>query len=105
MIQLNLLPDIKLEYIRTQRTRRLLVGVSVIMTAVAVGLLLLLLSVNAFQKKHLNDLGDDITANSKKLSGQPQVSRILTVQNQLTSLTGLHDAKPAGTRLFGYLTS
>lgn len=103
MIQFNLLPDVKLEYIKARRERRLVVSIAVIAVGVSVGLLVLVFMVGVFQKKHLSDLSTDITKESKQLQDTPQLNKILTVQNQLTSLPGLHDAKPAGTRLFGYL--
>jgi hypothetical protein len=103
MIELNLLPDIKLEYIKAQRSRRVVISLSVLVMAAAVALLVLLLAANALQKKHISDLSDDISSTSKKLKQQPQIDRILTVQNQLNSLTGMHESKPASSRLFGYL--
>ena len=102
MIQFNLLTDVKLEYIRARRERRLVVSISVIAVAVSVGLLILVFTIGAFQKKHLSDLTDDITSESKGLQEKPQINKILTVQNQLQKLVGLHDAKPAVPRLFGY---
>lgn len=103
MIQLNLLPDVKLEYIKTERSRRLVLSVSFLVAAVAVVLLLLLLSVDGLQKKHLSDLTKDINSESTKLQNEPQISKILTVQNQLQSLTSLHAQEPAASRVFDYL--
>lgn len=103
MIQLNLLPDVKMEYIKAERSRRLILSVSFIVAVASVALLLLLLSVEGLQKKHLSDLTKDITANSKKLQDEPQITKILTVQNQLEALTALHAQEPAAGRLFDYL--
>jgi Tfp pilus assembly protein PilN len=103
MIQLNLLPDVKLEYIKAERSRRLVLSVSFLVAAASIILLLLLLSVEGLQKKHLNDLTKDISSESSKLQHEPQISKILTVQNQLQSLTALHASEPAAGRLFGYL--
>lgn len=103
MIQLNLLPDIKLQYIKAQRSRRLVVTISALVTLVSVGLLLILLSVSGLQKKHLSDLSNDISSESSKLQGEPDIKKILTVQNQLSSLTALHAAEPTAARLFSYL--
>lgn len=101
--QLNLLPDVKLEYIKAQRARRLVVTISVLLTAAALVLVFLLLSVDGLQKKHLSDLSDDITSETKTLQNEPQINKILTVQNQLDSLTSLHASKPAAPKLFDYL--
>lgn len=103
MIQLNLLPDIKLEYIKAQRTRKLFISVAIGVSLVAVAILVLLMIVNGLQRKHLDDLSNDITTSSRKLQQQPEIDKILTVQNQLGSLTSLHATKPAASRLLEYL--
>lgn len=103
MIQLNLLPDVKLEYIRAQRSRRLVLTIAILSVAVSIALLAVLLSVDGLQKKHLNDLNRDITSETTTLQGKPQINKILTVQNHLESLTALHAAKPAASQLFVYL--
>lgn len=103
MIQLNLLPDVKLEYIKAQRARRLVFSVSIMVAAVSAGILLFLLSIDGLQKKHLSDLSSDISSESSKLQKEPNIQKILTVQNQLGSLTTLHSQKPAADRLFSYL--
>ena len=104
MIQFNLLPDVKMEYIKAKRLKRLMVTVSIL---AAGGLLtvavLLFLGVNVVQKKHLNDLSKDLTSDATKLQNTPNIDKIITVQNQLTSLTTLHDSKTSASRLFDYL--
>lgn len=103
MIELNLLPDVKIEYIKAQNMRRMTFTISALVTVVAVVLLGFLLSVNQLQKKHLNDLTGDIKKESAQLKGKKDINKILTVQNQLNSLTALHASKPAVSSLFTYL--
>jgi len=105
MAQLNLLPDVKLEYIKAQRSRRLVISVAVLVSLVSVALLALLLGVDGLQKKHLSDLNHNISSETSQLQNKPDISQILTVQNQLESLTALHSAKPAASRVFDYLNS
>jgi hypothetical protein len=100
MIQFNLLPSVKMEYIKAQRDRRLALALSVVITVAAIALLLLLLSIEAVQKHNLSNVRTDISNESTQLQKEPQINKILTVQNQLGSLTSLHDAKPAVSRLF-----
>jgi hypothetical protein len=100
MIQLNLLPAVKQEYIKAQHQRRLVISISVLVGAVAIILLLVLLTINLAQKKHLSDLNGDITNESQTLTSEPNINTILTVQNQLESLTALHSAKPDASKLF-----
>jgi len=103
MIQLNLLPDVKLEYIKAQRQRRLVTSASIAAAVAALLLLILLLSVSGLQKKHISDLTADIKRQTAQLQAKPDISKILTVQNQLDSLTALHAGKPAAARVFDYL--
>lgn len=105
MIQFNLLPDVKLEYIRAQRSRSLVITVAIVVCVISIASLILLLSVDALQKKHLSDLTKDIQSETSTLQKKPDINTILTVQNQLASLTSLHDGKPAAGRLFNYLNS
>lgn len=104
MVQFNLLPDVKLEYIKTRRLKRLMVTISIIFAGACLTVaVLLFLAVNVLQKKHLNDLDKDITAAASQVQRIPDIDKIITVQNQLTSLPALHDDKPAAKLLFGYL--
>jgi len=103
MIQFNLLPDVKLEYIKAQRVRRLVMVACLLVSAASILILVLLLSVDGLQKKHLSDLKRDISSESSTLQNKPNINTILTVQNQLQSLTALHNGKPAAARLFTYL--
>ncbi len=105
MIQFNLLPDVKLQYLKAARTRRLIMTISTLASAAALLLLaVLLLDVEVAQKHHLSTLNGSIGESSKKIQKIPQLNKILTVQNQLDSLGGLHASKPAANRLFDYLT-
>ena len=105
MVQFNLLPDVKQEFIKTQRIKRLVVGGSVLASAASVLVLLVLLStVYIVQKKSINDLNSDIHTNSNTLKNSPNIDNILTVQTQLNSLSALHAQKPVASRLFGYLS-
>lgn len=104
MIQFNLLPDVKLEYIKAQRSKHLVVVTAAIIAAATLVLFLLLLLVNLTQRKHLSDLNKDIATYTKQLQNTPDLNKILTIQNQLNSLPALHDKRPIASRLFNYLT-
>lgn len=104
MIQFNLLPDVKIEYIKARRLKRTVVLSSVMIGASALALFILFfMIVNVFQKVHLNNLDKDIKENKKILQDKPDLSKILTIQNQLNSLPDLHKNKPVASRLFGYI--
>ncbi len=105
MIQFNLLPDIKLEYIKTRRTKRLIMLIVSVVTAVSMTvMILLLIVVNGFQRSHLNNLSGDIERASTAIKETEDLDKILTIQSQLTSLPALHEQKPVASRLFGYIS-
>lgn len=104
MIQINLLPDVKMQYLKVRRTQRLVVSVSTLLIAASLFIFVLLIgTVDVFQKKTLSDLNGTISSSEKQLQNTPNLNKILTVQNQLQVLTNLHNNKPAATRLFGFL--
>lgn len=104
MIQFNLLPDVKLEYIKARRMQRMVFMAAFLLGAFALAIFVsLFLIVNVVQKKHLSDLNKDIQQDVATLQALPDINKVLTVQNQLNSLTGLHEQDPAVGRLFDYL--
>ncbi|HEY1835613.1 MAG TPA: hypothetical protein VGG13_02205 [Candidatus Saccharimonadales bacterium] len=104
MIQFNLLPDVKLQYLKVRRTQRLVVSASTLLILASLFVFVLLIgTVDVFQKKNLNDLNHDISNYTSQLQNTPNLNKILTVQNQLQVLTSLHNQKPAASRLFGYI--
>jgi len=103
MIQFNLLPDVKMEYMKTRRTKRLVIAISITASVTSLVILIsLLMVVLVFQKKYMNDLSKDIATYSKDLQATTDIDKILTVQNQLNSLTALHKDKPDVNRVFPY---
>lgn len=111
MIQFNLLPDVKLEYVKAQRTKHLVMVVSVIVAGVMIALMAMLFVGTQVQKRHLANLDTDIKAKSSQLQNEQDINKILTVQNQLLTLNGaddnavdgLHEGKPATERIGGFI--
>lgn len=105
MIQFNLLPDVKVEYIKTRRRKRLIILTAAVSSAVTFAIFfLLLLFVRVNQPAHLRDLDKDIKSNVEEIQAIEDLDKILTIQNQLNSLPGLHDQKVVSSRLVDYLT-
>lgn len=104
MIQFNLLPKVKLDYVKARRNKRMTVVVATLIGGAALGILLLLfMIVQVFQEKRINDLSKDIETESSKLQSVTDLDKVLTIQNQLNSLTSLHDKKPVASRLTTYI--
>ncbi len=103
-VQFNLLPDVKLEFNRAQRTKKLVYLTCALVTAIAVGLFVIsFLIVNVAQKELLSHAQGDIDSYSKKIKSIPNLDKVLTIQNQLNSLPPLHDKKHVTSRMFTYL--
>lgn len=104
VVQFNLLPDVKLEYNRAQRQKRLVYGVCALACIVVFVIFIIsFLSVDVLQKKMLSDANGQITSYSNKLKSIPDLQKILTIQNQLGALPNLHQSKHVVSRLFDYL--
>lgn len=105
MIQFNLLPDIKIQYLKARRQKRIFMMISTVVVIATVTVIIMLVSfVFGVQKKSISDLNADIDKQGSELQSTPELDKILTVQNQLKVLPGLHNDKAVATRLFGYLS-
>ncbi len=103
-IQLNLLPDVKAQYIKSERTRRTAIVISLIVIVASFGLVALMASVvYGAQKLALASSNKKIDQLSKELKGTKDIEKMLTVQSQLGSLDTLHNGKTVNSRLFTYL--
>ncbi len=105
MIQFNLLPDVKMQYVKAKRTKKLIISGSFLLSIGSVAIVAILFSIVQFaQKQHINDLSGDILAETNKIKSIENLNELLTVQNQLTLLSSLHKNKPESSRLFDYVT-
>jgi Tfp pilus assembly protein PilN len=105
MIQFNLLPDVKIEFIRTRYRKRMIIMIASAASAVCVLIFIILfLFVRVNQPRHMSDLDRDIKDTVSEIKQIPDIDKILTIQNQLNSLPDLHDKKVISSRLVDYLT-
>lgn len=105
MIQFNLLPDVKQQYIKARRQKHSVIVISLLTAAAALFIFIMLfLTVHVFQKQTMKGLDNDIAQSSENLKNTKDLDKILTIQNQLKSLPDLHNKKPVTSRLFTYLT-
>lgn len=103
MIQLNLLPDLKKEFIKSQKNKSFVISTSILVTLGALGLsALLFVYVTFAQQVQIGLITQDIGQKSKELSDIPDINKYLTIQNQLASIGSLHDGKGLYSRLFDF---
>lgn len=103
MIQFNLLPSVKVDYIKTKRLKRLIMGLSVVSVVFSVVLLMVMFSLKTVQNGHINNLEGDIKRLTSDLENTPDLNKMLSVQNQLNSLPTLYAGRPAVYRLPSFL--
>lgn len=105
MVEFNLLPDIKLEYLRTKRLEHLVTVISTFVGCLAVAIFIIIfIYTNVYQKVKLDNLNTQISNYSTTLKSNTSLDKILTVQNQLETIPSLEAQAPTTSRLFGYIT-
>lgn len=104
MIQLNLLPDIKKEFINAQKSRAMVISSSIVVTLVAVGLsIVLFVYVTFLQQLQITLATNDIKSKEQQLNNIPDLSKYLTIQNQMAALPELHAGKGLYSRILSFL--
>ncbi|MFZ2544514.1 MAG: hypothetical protein WAW80_00890 [Candidatus Saccharimonadales bacterium] len=106
MIEINLIPDVKQDLIGARKIRNLVVSGSIVAGLVFLGIVVLmafyLFGVQTFRSTQADNA---ITEKSDKLKQVPDLGNMLTIQNQLTNISKLHDEKNINSRIFEILTT
>ncbi len=104
MIEINLIPDVKQELIKAQRTRSAVIAGAVFVGIGSVAVVVLLaMYVFGFQTVR-NSLADSsISDGIKKLKAIDDLPKTLTIQNQLTKISDLNAGKKINSRIFDVL--
>ncbi len=104
MIRLNLLPDIKREYLKARRAQAQVIGWAILLSMIAIGLTVALaLWVYVAQNLHKTLLTNSINDKQAELIKITDIDKYVTIQNQLANLSSLHDGKNDFSRLFSIL--
>ncbi len=105
MIQINLLPDVKREYLHSQQVKHTVVVLSILASVAMFALLaLLFIYVQVLQPHHRSNIQKDIDASISTLKKKQDTAvKVVTVQGALEQLSGLQDKKLITSRLFDYL--
>lgn len=104
MIKLNLLPDIKREFLKAKRDQARVVSISIFAIMIAVGLsVALAVWVYVVQRVHTDLLTQNIKDNVAEVQKVSDINKYVTIQNQLKNLSSLHDGKNDFSRLLTIL--
>ena len=104
MIEINLVPDVKRELIKAQRVRSTVIigsiSVGVISIAIVTLLALYVFTVQTFRSWSADQA---IDAGNTQLTSVKDLSKTLTIQNQLTKISSLNSTKKIDSRIFDLL--
>lgn len=106
MIEINLIPDVKLELLKARKQRRMIISGSILLSLIAGGAVVLL-SVYAFGVQTVAEAITDnsIKDESNKLSKVQDLAKTLTIQSQLDQLSTSESNKNITSRLFDVISA
>ncbi len=106
MIEINLIPDVKQELIKAQRVRSMVISGSIFASIVAlVTVTLLAMYVFGGQAWRSGIADDEIQKKGDELAKVEDLSKILTLQNQLKVISGHYESKKMNSRVFDMLAA
>lgn len=106
MIEINLIPDVKQELLKAERARAMVISGSIITCIVAGGVVALLaIYIYGVQFGRNIIVDNNITTGSEKLAKVEDLSKMITIQNQIKRIDALNDTKSIDSRLFDVLSA
>ncbi len=104
MIEINLVPDVKQELIHAQRIRSTVITGAILIGLISISIVALLaFYIFAIQGARDVFVNGQIDSGSKQLAKNDDLSKTLTIQNQLTKITDLNNDKKIDSRIFDVL--
>lgn len=104
MIEVNLIPDVKQELLKAQKARRFVIAISIFVGVGMVAVVGILASYTfGVQSIQSANLDNNIEEQSKKIKEVEDLSKVLTIQNQLSKISDIHANKNINSRVFQML--
>ncbi len=101
--EINLVPEVKMQMIKAQKVRNLVLFLCIVVSSVAVGAVVILFGIKSGQDIALAGKDSKLEAMSAKLNEYGELNNLLTIQNQLTSIEEIVDQKTVAARVFAAL--
>lgn len=103
MIEINLIPDVKQELLKAQRTRAAVISASILTCIIAGGVVILLVLYLGVQGVRGALVDQAIKDGNAELAKVEDLSEMLTIQNQLARINELNEGKKIDSRVFDVL--
>jgi len=106
MIQVNLIPDIKIQMIKARMERVRVISISIAASVISISVVVLL-AIYTYGAQALadNNLNTKIDEETAKLNSVQDISKILTIQNQLSKIPEINNQKNINSRIFDTIAS
>ena len=105
MLELNLLPDVKINFLKTQSLKHSIVSICIIVSIVFLALFgAFIYYVYIYQKNEISNQNTKITSYIAQIKSNKNLDKILTIQNQLNSLPNIESQTTVPSRLFGFIS-
>jgi len=106
MIEINLIPDVKQELIKAERVRSVVISTSIFAGIIALAIVGVLAAYVFGVQTVRSALDDDaIKKGGAQLASVEDLSKVLTIQNQLTKISELNSQKKIDSRVFDVLSA
>ena len=105
MIEINLVPDVKQEFIHAQKMRNTVITFAIIISIAAVGVLAILGLFYGTQALRERIARDAIKKEFSSLREIENVDDVLTIQNQMSKIASIHQKKTVDSRLFDIISA
>lgn len=105
MIEINLIPDVKREFLKTRTTRNAVISLSFMIGIGAIGLVVFLGIVLGGQTAWQYSQDQAIKREGEKLMTVEDINKTVTIQQQLASIDQQHQTKLIHSRLFDVITA
>lgn len=99
--EINLVPDVKMQMIKAQKLRNLVLYVCIVVSVVSIGVVLVLFGVKSGQDIAMANQDGKLSTLSAKLMGYEELGDIVTIQAQLDKLAQIQGQKKVLSRVFG----
>ena len=103
--EINLVPDIKNEFIKTLKFRNLVFFLCIIVSAASLVVILVFVTITGGQKNFINAKESTIATLEQKISDYSDLSDFLTIHDQLSNISAITENKTMLSRVFNVLSA
>lgn len=105
MIQINLIPDVKREYLKTRELRNTVISIATLVGGGMIALVVVLALVFGGQLVTQSLQDGSIQREGEELTAIEDLNRVVTIQQQLERIDGQHSEKIISSRLFDVMAA